>query len=226
MKHCDKCNVEIIGDRSNCPLCQSVLVPSEKETTKFLDVEIFPYVPTLYKQHNLFFKLLIFLSIVAVVIGVMVNIMFHSRGWWSLFIVVGVGCLWMELYVAFFKSKNIPKNILHQTILTCVLCVFWDWFTHWRGWSLDYAIPIVYLSAMLAMVFSSKIMNLDVEDYMIYVIIGGLFGITPTVFLLFGLIESVFLSLICVAASIIFLSAVAIFQGNGIMAELKRRLHL
>lgn len=227
MKHCDKCNVNIAGNRKVCPLCQRVLTEEILGYESMIpDEEIFPNIPTLYKQHSLFFKILIFLSIVIVVITITIDIMFHKYNGWSLFVVAGVGCLWMELYVAFYKRKNIPNNILHQTVLVSGLCVFWDWFVGWYGWSLDFAVPIVFISALLAMVLLGKIMHLDVEDYTIYVIIGAIFGFIPIIFLATNLVKSPYMSLVSVASSIIFLSGVIIFQGTKIASELRRRLHL
>lgn len=226
MKYCDKCTVHIGGDREYCPLCQNPLSLVKENSGNEVDGEIFPYIPTLYKQHNLFLKIIIFLSIVAVVVTVTVNMVFQKYGWWSLFVVSGVGCLWILLYVAVYKRKNIPKNIMYETVLLSSACIFWDWLVGWHGWSLDYALPIICLSAMLAMVFIGKIMDLDAGDYLIYLFIGGLFGVTPVLFVLFSLLNNPIMSLVCVAASIIFLSGVMIFQGNSIIPELKKRLHL
>jgi hypothetical protein len=110
--------------------------------------------------------------------------------------------------------------------MVAIISMFWDYFTGWKGWSVDYVIPVTCLSVMLAMVFISKIMHSDVEDFMIYTIIGGLFGILPILFLAIGILNVTYPSLICVAASIIFLSAIFVFQGNKMIIELKKRLHL
>lgn len=226
MKYCDKCKVHIGGSRKYCPLCQNPLSFIKEHRKTEINEEIFPFIPTLYRQHNLFFKIIVFLSIVAVVVTVTVNMIFQKYGWWSLFVVSGVGCLWILLYVAFYKRKNIPKNIMYETVLLSSACIFWDWLVGWRGWSLDFALPIICLSAMLAMVFIGKIMGLEAGDYLIYLVVGGLFGITPVLFVLFSLLSNPIMSLICVAASVIFLSGVVIFQGSSIVLELKKRLHL
>jgi hypothetical protein len=207
-------------------LCQGKLRKDDLTEQEAEESEIFPYIPTLYKQHYMFFKILTFLSVVLVVIVVTLNVLFHKQGWWSIFVVAGVICLWAVMFITFRKRKNVPKNILYQVVIISIISVLWDYFTGWRGWSVDFVIPIVCLSVMLAMVFISKIMNSDAQDFMIYTVIGGLFGIAPIVFLLLGILNVIVPSLICVAASIIFLSAIFIFQGNKMIMELKRRLHL
>lgn len=225
MRYCDKCKLEVIGNRTYCPLCQSELRIEITENEEEYE-EVFPHIPTLYEQHYMFFKILSFLSIVVVVVTGTINFMFRQQGWWSIFVLAGVVCLWAALYIAFQKRKNIPKNLLYQVVVVSLISIFWDYFTGWKGWSVDFVIPITCLSVMLAMVFISKIMHIDVEDFMIYTMIGGLFGIIPIIFLLLEVIKIRFPSLICVAASIIFLSAIFIFQGNKMLSELKKRLHL
>ena len=86
--------------------------------------------------------------------------------------------------------------------------------------------PGICLVAMLSMTIVSRVMKVCVEEYLIYSVLGCLFGIVPLIFLLTGLVNYVYLPLICVAASIIFLAAIVIYQGENIAADLKRRLPL
>ena len=91
---------------------------------------------------------------------------------------------------------------------------------------MDYVIPIVSVSAMFVMYVTAKIMNLSVNDYIAYFLLDALFGIIPIIFILLGWINVIYPSAICVAVSIIFLSAIIIFQGENIKAELSKRMHL
>ncbi len=45
MPYCDKCRVEVPGDRRRCPLCQGQLPPGGDP-----QAEVFPVVPTVYRQ--------------------------------------------------------------------------------------------------------------------------------------------------------------------------------
>jgi len=94
------------------------------------------------------------------------------------------------------------------------------------GWSLDYAIPILCIVAMLVMYITAKVMRLSAGNYISYFLLGGLFGIVPILFILFDLVNVDLPSIISVAASIIFLSAIIIFQGHNIKAELQKRMHI
>ncbi|NLB43322.1 MAG: hypothetical protein GX815_13935, partial [Clostridiales bacterium] len=124
------------------------------------------------------------------------------------------------------KRHNIPKNIMWLVLIVSLLSIFWDWRTGSGGWALDYVIPIVSVSAMFVMYVTAKIMNLGANDYIAYFLLDALFGIIPVIFILLGWINVIYPSVICVAVSIIFLSAILIFQGENIKAELSKRMHL
>ena len=66
----------------------------------------------------------------------------------------------------------------------------------------------------------------NIRDYLIYFALDGLFGIVPIIFFLTGCLNVLYPSLICVAVSVISLAALAVFAGENMLAELKRRLHL
>ena len=225
MKLCDACKVRVIGTQEQCPLCGRHLSEVDNVTEITTEEEIFPYIPTIYKTHHLIFKVMMFISVALIVISIAANLMFGTKHWWSFFIIAGVACFWLSFYVAFTKRKNIPKNVLYQVVMISLIVVLWDYITGWRGWSVDFAIPILYFSDLLVLYILSKILHSDVDDYMIYMVIGAVFGIVPILFYLFGWLNFALPSIICVASSILFLSAVIIFQGEKIKEELRRRLH-
>jgi len=95
-----------------------------------------------------------------------------------------------------------------------------------EGWSLDYAVPILCVAALLVMYITAKVMRLSARDYISYFLLGGLFGIVPVLFILFDIVKVDYPSLVSVAASIIFLAAIIIFQGDSIKEELRKRMHI
>lgn len=219
MKYCEKCNVKIVGSRKVCPLCQSRLIGNSEE-------EVYPYIPTIYQSFNRFFKLLILASVAAAVIAVTVNLLIPTSGWWSVFVVLGIACLWVSLAFSVHKRNNIPKILMYQVVVISLLSVLWDSITHWHGWSLDYVVPIACIAAMASLAITVRVMKMPIRDYLIYLCIDTLFGIIPAIFYLTGSLRVRYPSFICVAFSIITMAALLIFAGESIKTELKRRLHL
>ena len=220
MKHCDKCNVNVKGNRTTCPLCQAVL-SGETEGK-----EIFPVIPTIYTEHSLFFKILVFLSILAAVTSATINVILPQKGWWSLFVIAGIVCMWLIIFAAAKRRKNIIKNIFFQVVFISVLAILWDVLSGWNRWSVEFVIPILCVSATIAISIIAKVMNLYFEDYIVYVMLNALFSIISIILLLSGVIHIILPSLVCIAANIVSMSALMIFEGGSLIGELKRRLHL
>jgi hypothetical protein len=219
MQYCEHCKVHIRGNRKHCPLCQNTL------SGKGSEEEVFPNIPVTY-QYNLILRIMIFISVSIIVVSIAINTMFPVHVNWSMFIIAGILCMWISLAMVIRKRHNIPKSITWQVAVISVLAVIWDWRIGWRGWSLDFVIPIACVVAMIVMAVTAKIMRLGVRDYIIYFLLDGIFGIIPIIFVLFGVLGVVYPSIICVTVSIISLAAVVLFEGENIKEEWNKRMHL
>lgn len=220
MKHCNNCKVNVVGNRKSCPLCQEIL-----KGDKFED-EVFPKISFVYREHGLFFKITLLVSIFIASISVAINILLPSKGAWSLFILGGLGSVWASLISAINTRNNIPKNIVYQVMIISVIVVIWDLMTGWKSWSITYVIPLVCIFAMISMAIISKVRKLYVEDFILYIIIDGLFGLIQIIFIFTGGLTALYPSLICIVTSILSLSTILIFEAKKLRAEVKRRLHL
>ena len=221
MKYCRHCKVYIREDRDRCTLCENVL----EEEAEGKSEDVFPEIAPFYESH-LALKIMIFISIVAIVVSFGIKMIFPSDINWPMLFMFVVISIWGGLVIIIQKRYHIPKKILWQVIIISILAVFWDYQTGWRGWSLDYVIPIACVSAMVIMYITAKIMNLSMNDYITYAFLDGIFGIIPIVFIIFDLVDVVYPSIMSIGFSIISLSAIFIFQGKEIKMEMKKRMHI
>lgn len=221
MQFCSYCKVYIRGNKKKCQLCGNALSTDSSGEQK----GIFPKIPPTYERH-LAIRIMIFISIITVVVSFAIYKIFSININWPVFIVFGLLSMWLSLIMVIRKRHNIPKNIMWQVTIVSGLSILWDWRIGWRGWSLDYVAPIACITAMFVMYVTAKIMKLSVRDYITYSLLEGLFGIVPLLFILFGWINVVYPSILCVGISIIFLSAIFIFQGENIKTELSKRMHI
>ncbi|NLK65212.1 MAG: hypothetical protein GX289_08970 [Tissierellia bacterium] len=220
MKFCKSCNVSVVGRRKLCPLCQDRLIGDKAQE------EVFPKISFVYKEYSVFFKIMLLITVITATISVALNILLPGRGAWSLFILGGLSSVWASLINLINQRKNIPKNIVYQVMTISVIVIIWDFVTGWKGWSINYVIPLVCVFAMISMAIISKIRKLFIQDYILYIIIDGLFGIIPIIFILFGFLDVLLPSIICISTSIISLSTIIIFESKSLKAEIKRRLHV
>lgn len=222
MIYCNHCKVYIRDNKAKCPLCGNILSDNDN---KGEGEDVYPRIPLEYEGHMVI-RILIFISIVAIVASYVIYKILPSNVNWPGFVLFGLLSIWLSLTYALRKSHNITKSIMWQVIIVSVLAIFWDWKIGWRGWSLDYAIPFLCITAMLVMYITAKVMKLSARNYISYFLLGGLFGIIPVLFILIDLVNVNYPSIISVAVSIVFLSAIIIFQGDNIKEELRKRMHI
>lgn len=222
MQYCSQCRLKVRGRRERCVLCGNTLITSDAEKDS---EEVFPEIPPAYESHFAI-KILAFISFAVVVASFAIRIIFPTDINWPVFVIFGLVSMWLGLIVVVRKKHNMPKTIIWQVTVVSLLSVFWDWQTGWRGWSLDYLIPILYVAAELVMYITAKIMRLSIRDYLTYALLDGLFGILPILFILLGWVRTLYPSILCAAFSVIFLAAIFIFQGDQIKRELNKKMHI
>lgn len=221
MKYCDKCGISVTGERHRCPLCQHSLIGKSDGSECML-----PYVPTIVKRFGIMLRIAAFAAIACGVLSVMVNMAIPQSGWWSLAVVGGIVCLFISVTCGITRWSNPPKNILYQLIIVSGCTVLWDAFTGWKGWSIDYVLPCLCVSAMIGLTLISKLLRQEAHDSMLYWLLAGMFGLIPIIFLATGVIHVKYPSLICVALSLLLIAALSIFEGRKVVLELKRRFHM
>ena len=222
MKYCNTCKVNIRGMKERCVLCGNTLITKDNKTGT---EDIFPVVPPYYKS-RMAMRILLFISLSTVVVSFAIRMIFPTSFNWPIFVLFGIASAWLSMAIIIIKGKSINKVILWQATFIPVLAIFWDWQTGWRGWSVDYLIPILYLAAEVVMYVTAKITKLRIRDYISYAFLGGIFGIVPILFILFKWVNTPYPSIICAAISLIFLMAVFIFHGHHIKHELNKRMHI
>ena len=219
---CNHCKVYIRDGKNKCPLCGNILSQKDNENK---EEAIYPEIPPSYERH-LAIRILIFISVVAVVISYIIYSLFPTKVNWPMLVLLGIASMWLSITYVLRKRSNITKTIMWQVVIMSLLSILWDWKIGWRGWSLDYAIPFLCIAAIIVMYVTAKAMRLGTGYYIAYFLLGGLFGIIPGLFILLDLVKVNYPSIISVAVSIIFLSAIIIFQGEKILSELQKRMHI
>ena len=70
MKHCPNCGIDVNTDRITCPLCRSTLDTLDNPKMEVI-YQPYPKFKEREKRRRLFFKILVFLSIVACILGLL-----------------------------------------------------------------------------------------------------------------------------------------------------------
>lgn len=221
MLRCNSCNIDLPGTPKQCPLCKGELSGKGNDSEN-----VFP--PRLASQ-KLFSKKILaitaFVSVCVSAVCIAVNLILPAGGWWSLFVLAGLFSLWADFAMLYRKRRNFAKSILWQVAFVSATALLWDFFAGFYGWALDYVLPILCVSAMISIVLLANICKLHVQDYIIYLIIDCVLGVSTLILILTGVLHTVIPCAVCFCASVIFLAALLFFQRKALWAEIQRRFH-
>jgi hypothetical protein len=222
MLFCDRCKVTVAGNQSKCPLCQGKITGPD-----IPDENVFPVIRPVLEPFKTLIAFIGFATISAAVVSVTVNIAVGTDdGWWSVFVVAGLGSLWLAFSVSNNRWWNIPKNIFFQLALVSVLAILWDFFTGYNKWSLNFVIPILFSCSMVALSVLAKIRHLNAGDYLMYLVIISVISIFSLLLIVFKVVTIPLPALICFAFSVISIARIMLFEGRSLLEELHRRMHL
>ena len=204
MQQCRKCRVNVDGDKGRCPLCQGELT-GERER------DMFPRIAEPRFGSEFLIKLISFIAISAIVICAATDYLLSGRLSWSVICIAGVICAWLTTSVGIAYRKRILKNITWELFLITALSVLWDR-------SLDFVLPCACVCATVSIFIIAKVLKMKSGEYILYLIIGGFYGLLPLICLFAGLVKINYPSVIC--------AVISVFRGRSTTAEIERRFHL
>jgi hypothetical protein len=222
MLYCHKCKVSVSGSPRRCPLCQGPLAGKAGSGE-----DAFPVIPPPQASFGRLITLIAFVTIAVAVISVAVNISLFSGGvWWFLFVFAGLASLWLSFLLINRQWWDIPKNIFLQLIVISIMVLLWDFFTGFYKWSLNFVIPILFSSSMVALAVFAKVRKLRIEDYVLFLGIISVISIFSLLLILFKVVTVVYPAVICFTLSVISLAFLLLFEGKSLGEELRRRMHV
>ncbi len=219
MYECKQCHVQIRGSFKSCPLCQGHLRGNGQKSP-------FPVIKAEYPLIQKMLRIGLFATLVAIAVCIGINLSQPQYGWWVLFVLAGSGCFWFSVFVALKKWHNIPKNILWQVVILSVLAIFWDYKTGHKNWSLEYVLPFLCIGAISSTCVLAYFLKLYTSEYILYLILDGILGLVPLLFLLRDELSVLYPSAISVSVSIILFGGLFIFRRSLFFSEIQRRTHL
>lgn len=220
MLYCEKCKISIRTDHKWCPLCHGAVSGTAAE-----EDAVFPMITVPKKRQVSFLKMLTFCCVLALVFSYVINHIVISEHKWFFYVVGGTCFVWIVLVWGKSKSRNLLKNTIWQTIITGVGIGICDVFIGWKGWSLEYALPILLVIALIFDLMVTLIKKLPESDYMIYLLLNGVFGLIPLVLVKLHIVRFVIPSMICSGLAMILLAGLIIFKWHHLVSELGKKFH-
>ena len=178
------------------------------------------------KEDRKVMQIFSFLCIVVAVVCGMLNYLTLETLNWFWFAAAGCFCGWLVVFVAYAKRRNILKNEAWQLLIITVLCILWDHFTGWRGWSLDFVFPFGSLAVLGSVPVIARVNHLELEEYLYYFMQAAMIGCVPLILLWTDLVHYKIPSVVCVGISFLVLAGLFIFQKKNMTREFHKKLRM
>ena len=199
-----------MDDTDRCPLCKNVL-----DSTGEPGVNTYPNAIGVNRKFRLLENLLLFLSIVAGCLMLAINHMLDADVAWSL-----VVCL-ILIY-----ANAVLRMAISLVILAVLMLLGIDYLTGYKGWSLDYVLPLGVLLIDLALLILTLVNRRNWQSYMMAQILAILLSLIPVGLRLGGIIKFPYLVWIAFGTSVFLFLGTLIIGDRRARTELKRRFHV
>ena len=173
------------------------------------------------------YKFFTFFCLIAIVFMIDLDFSYRPSVRWTLFSAGGIASMWLASTIGFFKRYNLLKNAMWQLVIMSNVSILWDWLTGWRGWSIDFVVPIVSMAILLFMVVVAAVQKWPAKEYMSYLVMASLYGlILPLLLLVFGAVQLRLPSLVGIAVCFLFLAGILLFKWKEFREEMNKKFHV
>lgn len=252
MSRCIKCNLEVLDDSIECPLCHEVLRKSGKnkmnlshgseykqdektdmnsvyEQDKNIEYDSensYPEVVASTKRMQFVMRLVIFAAIVTETVAFITNVLTFDGFWWSFLVGAGLlfGCL--TLFLLFHKKKSLQSYILTEMFLAIIFSFWIDELLGYEGWSVTFAIPIAFMAVDVS---AGVLMIVNIENWQSFIMTEIVTFVLSTLHLILslcGVFQVYVLVMTAPAVTGLILLGTVLFGEKMVIREIERRFRI
>lgn len=221
MLHCERCKIEIRTDHGCCPLCHGGLSGTVRK-----EDAIFPSIPPKKERQITFLSMLTFCCVLAFIFSYVVNHIITPQNKWFIYVTGGAFFVWIAAAWGRSKIRNLLKNTIWQVFILGIEMGICDVFIGWKGWSVDFGLPALIGASMIFNLILTMIKKFPASEYMIYLLMNGILGLLPLLFIQVHLVKVILPSMICSGLAMILLASLVIFKWQQVINELEKNFHM
>lgn len=220
MAKCRTCRIEILDETTVCPLCMSILEPTEEVENMYPDVR------ERMRWMTLACNIYLFLAICAEAVMVYLDFQLESPIWWSVLVGLGLFYVYLVLRYAVVGKSGYRSKIITLSILAVLLAVGIDMASGYRGWSVDYVLPAGILLVDGVILWLMYFNRRNWQSYMMWQIFMILCSLIPSVLFLMGVEKNAYLAFLPLIVSALIFLGTLIIGSRRARTELYRRFHI
>ncbi len=220
MGKCRNCNIEILDDSDCCPLCQSILEPTEELENMYPDVRF------QMRRLTFFSRIYLFCAIILEAVLFVLNLSQDSKIWWSAITGLILLYIYMVLRYAILGKTGYKSKVIVLSLIAVLSAIAIDIITGFHGWSLDYVLPIGILIMDVIIVGCMFFNRRNWQSYLMWQILMILCSLIPIGLYLSGLERNIHMVILPMAASAALFLGTMIIGDRRAWMELKQRFHI
>jgi len=219
MGKCRNCNIEILDEAEFCPLCQTILEPTDELENMYPNVRI------RMRRLKLFSRIYLFLAICVEAVLFGVNVLTESKIWWSAITGLVFLYFYMVLRYAILGKSGYRSKVFVLALLSVLCAVTIDFVIGYRGWSVDYVLPLGIIFIDISIFILMMVNRRGWQSYLIWVIFMLLCSLIPAGLYIAGLEHNICFAFLPLSLSLYLFLGSMIIGGRRARLELKRRFH-
>lgn len=219
MKHCNKCNVDLDIISDKCPLCNSQIKKAKNNNSSYPNI-------TYIVSKNLFRKLLFFIACVISATMLILNYALTPKIRWSLFVVAQIFASFYVFYNVLSGRKKVIKLLLFLNIFVSILSVFWDVYSGFHGWSVNYVIPSLCITYGIFMLILRLVRYYAFKENSSYIYLNICLEFLPVILVYLGYAKANILIYLSLIFGIINLLMLLAFDGSSFKDDIIKKLHI
>ena len=214
MGKCKTCNLEVLDETEVCPLCKSILIPTDAVENMYPNVRVRMRRLTLAINIYLFFAICVEAALVSI------NILTNSKIWWC--VITGLVLLYSYLVLryAILGKTGYRSKIFFLTVIAVLSAIAIDMVIGYRGWSVDYVLPIGIILVDLFILGCMFFNRRNWQSYMMWQILMLICSLIPSILYIAEMEHNLYLAYAPLVLS------VAIFLGTLIIGDRRARMEL
>lgn len=221
MKFCLKCQTSVKGDWVTCPLCSR-----ELEIREHVEQEESAFIaPPLRFDREKARRDFMWAALGLIVLYFITAFIYDFQFFGFRYVIFGLLVTWVITFVLLRSKENFAKAIVNLLVLISAVSVFFDFYEGWMGWSVTFVIPILSIASLIAIVIGLQVIHMRLTDYILYLQLLAVLGLTPLLFLLMDWVAHPLPSILSVALSVIVFIPVFVRYRKLMVKELNKRLH-
>ena len=222
MRTCPYCKIEVGGDLTKCPLCQSKLA-GEGEAAYFPK-------QTAFWRRSFLYKLQLFIIWIVVIVAVGVDFLLGVRIpafpdiHYSLIISMWLIAFEFAIMRQFRERNGSARRVTMMVLIILALLAISSYYFGFFRLTVDWIAPCAITGMMIANFVLAMIDKRG--NAMVYLLTNVLIGILPCVVLLIRHKGVPITWIICMLISVILFVGAVIFKGRSVAGEIQKRLNV